>query len=221
MYDFPIINKTVYEKVLSDFNKPKGCLELIKECRELGDLYDPSEFAINATVNKVCQAATLTCTEYAVPYSPPFSMPEVGIRSPFDMAHVEPDPYPRSFPAGFFNQEWVQKDLGVPVNFTANSNLLSTYIAFAAGDPYRRAGMKDVEYLLEQGVKIALIYGDRDYTCPWYVFSVNFVERSSLAPDLEHLSIVKLEGALEVASGCSIFVSHQEMKHLLTSLRNA
>lgn len=27
--------------------------------------------------------------------------------------------------------------------------------------------MKDVEYLLDSGVKISLIYGDRDHRCPW------------------------------------------------------
>lgn len=27
--------------------------------------------------------------------------------------------------------------------------------------------MKDVEYLLDRGVKVALIYGDRDLRCPW------------------------------------------------------
>lgn len=83
------------------------------------------------------------------------------------MAHLLPDPYPPSYLLGFFNQDWVQKDLGVPVNFTGNSNLVVNWIVDAGGDPYRRTGMKDVEYLLSQGTKITLIYGDRDYRCPW------------------------------------------------------
>lgn len=27
--------------------------------------------------------------------------------------------------------------------------------------------MKDVEYLLNNGVQVTFIYGDRDYRCPW------------------------------------------------------
>ena len=27
--------------------------------------------------------------------------------------------------------------------------------------------MKDVEYLLDSGVKVTLMYGDRDQRCPW------------------------------------------------------
>ena len=77
---------------------------------------------------------------------------------------------------GFFNQHWVQKELGVPVNFTGNSLLAQNGILGLAGDLFRREGMKDVEYLLNSGVKVTLIYGDRDQRCPWLG-----VEKLSLA----------------------------------------
>ena len=35
------------------------------------------------------------------------------------------------------------------------------------GDAFRQSNLPNLEYLLDSGVKIALIYGDRDYTCPW------------------------------------------------------
>lgn len=39
--------------------------------------------------------------------------------------------------------------------------------AFAGtGDAFRQSNMPNLEYLLNDGVKTALIYGDRDYTCP-------------------------------------------------------
>jgi hypothetical protein len=34
-----------------------------------------------------------------------------------------------------------------------------------SGDPFRTAGMKAIERLLDGGVKVALVYGDRD--CPY------------------------------------------------------
>lgn len=36
-----------------------------------------------------------------------------------------------------------------------------------AGDAVKVEGMKSIEYLSASGVKIALVYGDRDYRCPW------------------------------------------------------
>ena len=37
----------------------------------------------------------------------------------------------------------------------------------SSGDPIRREGMKNLEYLLGCGVKVSLVYGDRDQRCPW------------------------------------------------------
>ena len=102
----------------------------------------------------------------------------VSQRSAFDISHKDPDPFPTLFTSGFFNREWVQQDMGSPVNFTSDSLLSNNIILAETGDAFRRAGMKDVEYLLDNGVKIALIYGDRDYRCPWLG-----VETLSLAAD--------------------------------------
>jgi carboxypeptidase D len=60
----------------------------------------------------------------------------------------------------------MQKELGVRVNFTWTSNPVAEGI-FAIGDTFPREGMKDLEYLLNTGVKAALAYGDRDFKCPW------------------------------------------------------
>ena len=61
----------------------------------------------------------------------------------------------------------MQKELGVPVNFTDDSWVIEDTVLGLTGDPVRRAGMKDLEYLLDSGVKVTLIYGDRDQRCPW------------------------------------------------------
>lgn len=82
-------------------------------------------------------------------------------------AHKLPDPFPPSYLIGFFNQHWVQGELGVPVNFSANSLVSEDIILASSGDPIRREGMKDIEYLLANEAKVALIYGDRDQRCPW------------------------------------------------------
>ena len=176
-YDIQLISKKTYEESLAYYNKPKtGCLALLQQCRELGEQLDPLELGLSDKANQVCKAAELGCsTKVSGAWNADTSI--AGDRSAFDIAHLNPDGHPTNYLIGFFNQEWVQKELGVPVNFTANSNLVGNVLVFSPPyDAYRRAGMKDIEYLLDSGVKVTLMYGDRDYVCPWLG-----VEKLSLA----------------------------------------
>ncbi|KAK3681532.1 hypothetical protein LTR37_020858 [Vermiconidia calcicola] len=160
-YGVEVVPKKVYEAALKLYSKPKtGCHDLMLKCREAAAKCDPEDFANNAEVNKMCNAAQATCVQI-------IGAVQGTTRSPFDMAHLLPDGYPPQYTIGFFNQEWVQKELGSPVNFTANSIVVGAAILSSSGDKFKRAGMKDVEYLLDRGVKVALIYGDRDLRCPW------------------------------------------------------
>lgn len=83
------------------------------------------------------------------------------------MAHLNPDPFPTYYAIGFFNEAWVQRELGVPLNFTSDSLVVNDAVLDVTGDSVRAAGMKDIEYLLDSGINVALVYGDRDYRCPW------------------------------------------------------
>ncbi|SMR43760.1 unnamed protein product [Zymoseptoria tritici ST99CH_3D1] len=159
-YGLEAISRDTFNAAKSDYSKPGGCRDLMLKCRELGDLNDPNELSIDPTVNAVCAQATIYCATAVIqPYV-------YSGRSRYDIAHFQPDPSPSQHHIGFFNRAWVQRELGVPLNFTANSN--NVFSAFYAnGDPFRTAGMKSIEYLLSIGVKVAMIYGDRDYTCPW------------------------------------------------------
>jgi hypothetical protein len=67
---------------------------------------------------------------------------------------------------GYLSQAWVQEALGVPVNFTESSN--SVFTAFnRIGDFVRGNTMEDIAFILDSGVKVALVYGDRDFACNW------------------------------------------------------
>lgn len=160
-YGVKLIDHKTYEKVLQAYSAPKkGCYDLMLQCRAAAAKYDPKEFGNNPAVNKVCLAMTKACA--AVVFAS-----QGTERSPFDMAHKLPDGTPPWYPLQYFNRDWVQKELGVPVNFTGNSNVVGGAVISLAGDTFRREGMKDVEYLLANGVKVALAYGDRDMRCPW------------------------------------------------------
>ena len=67
---------------------------------------------------------------------------------------------------GYLNQAWVQEALDVPLNWTQSSSTVSR--AFRSIGDYPRPGwLEDLAYLLENGIKVALVYGDRDYACNW------------------------------------------------------
>jgi hypothetical protein len=63
---------------------------------------------------------------------------------------------------GFLNQRWVQSALGVPLNFS--DGVESVFEAFHGIGDYARGGfLEDLAYILDQGIKVAMVYGDRDY----------------------------------------------------------
>lgn len=67
---------------------------------------------------------------------------------------------------GYLTQDWVLSALGVPVNFTAASPAVAE--AFnSTGDINRAGSMEAVAYLLDSGVKVHMMYGDRDFACNW------------------------------------------------------
>lgn len=55
----------------------------------------------------------------------------------------------------------------MPLNFSSESYLVYNKFVYGTADPFRAAGLEKLEYPLDQGVKVNMIYGDRDYRCPW------------------------------------------------------
>ena len=155
------INTTVYESVLHDLNKPGGCLDQVYHCGNLSLLYDPQTLAHNQTVNAVCAAAESYCDTNirSAGWNP-------SNRDFYDIARVNPDPFPAVLGMGWLNQPHVQSALGVPLNFTVGSNAVITSL-YGNGDFPRPVTTFDIGQLLDNGVKVALVHGDRDYICNW------------------------------------------------------
>jgi carboxypeptidase C (cathepsin A) len=157
-YSFKAISDELFLESQNNYTKPGGCRDLIQQCRTQGALSDPDEVNLNETVNALCTSATDYCYMYVL------GAYAASGRSSFDMASKLPNPYPPSYSTAWANEAWVQQALGARINFTENS-YVSQAIMFA--DISRRNGLKDLEYLLTRGIGVALIYGDRDYRCPW------------------------------------------------------
>ncbi|KAI0156451.1 carboxypeptidase S1 [Xylariaceae sp. FL1272] len=160
-YGIQAVNETIYEAMLDAWGREGGCRDQIVECRALASLYDPDNTGLNATVNENCEAAEMFCsTQVRGPYL------EYSNNNYYDFATENPDPFPASYYYLYLNQPHVQAALGVPLNFTSSSGAVSD--AFQGiGDYVRPGWTEDLAFLLENGVKVHMMYGDRDYACNW------------------------------------------------------
>ncbi|KAF2203709.1 alpha/beta-hydrolase [Delitschia confertaspora ATCC 74209] len=178
-YGIKAINESRYEEALDALNREGGCLDQIEECRELSLTYDPTNQGFNTTVNKVCQEAETFCTENI---RDPYFDSDVNY---YDISSPGAAAFPPPWYEGFLNQPHVQQGLGVPLNWTQSSSAVSA--AFRSIGDYPRPGWKeDLAYLLESGIKVALVYGDRDYACNWYggelvSLAINYTHTSDFA----------------------------------------
>ena len=156
-YGIQAINQTIYEKAMREWEKPGGPRDKILDCRAAAG--DPD---INADQsNEICAKATI----YAYPeMEGPFA--NFSGRGRYDITHPSQDPFPPPYFLGFLNQNWVQQSLGVPLNFTTQSStVLEGFVN--TGDFVREGAITQLAYVLDSGIKVALVYGDRDYACNW------------------------------------------------------
>ncbi|KAI0900235.1 serine carboxypeptidase [Annulohypoxylon nitens] len=160
-YGLETVNETIYLQMVDALDRPGGCRDQINDCRALALVYDPDNIGINDTVNEVCSDAETFCSNNVRgPYL------EYSGRNYYDYASLDPNPFPAPFFGLYLNQPHVQKAIGVPINYTQSSSAVAS--AFRAIGDYPRPGwIEDLTFLLENGIKVHLMYGDRDYACNW------------------------------------------------------
>ena len=160
-YGIQAVNESQYLNMTDSFERPGACRDQIIDCREAAAIGDPQNLGVNETVNEICEAAESFCRSYVLN---PYVL--YSGRNYYDIATLDPAPTPPSFYEGFLNQEHVQRAMGVPLNWTQSSSTVST--AFRSIGDYPRDGwLDDLAFLLDNGIKVALVYGDRDYACNW------------------------------------------------------
>lgn len=163
-YGIKAINKTIYDQSMYLYHNPNGCKDQLLHCRRVAAEGGPLMYGANTTVNHICEEANIFCR-----YQIEAAYFNYSNRASYDIAHTNPDPFPPHFFIGYFNQPWVQAALGTPVNYTFAAS--SSFDAFErTGDHSRgdtRGYLADLGHLLDSGIKVALMYGDRDYTCNW------------------------------------------------------
>ncbi|KAJ0382564.1 hypothetical protein COL922a_012295 [Colletotrichum nupharicola] len=160
-YEIETVNETVYAGMVDAYYREGGCRDRIDACREVSAIYDPENIGTNASVNAMCQDAETFCTNNVRdPYL------DVSGRDYYDVTQIDPTLFRAPFTAGYLNQPHIQAALGVPLNWTGSSSASSS--AFRGIGDYPRPGwIEDIAYLLHSGIKVSLIFGDRDFACNW------------------------------------------------------
>jgi carboxypeptidase C (cathepsin A) len=160
-YGIKTVNESTFNEMINGYYSAGGCRDQINTCRELSLRFDPTQRGLNASVNKVCEKAETYCTTHVRDLYTTRSG-----RNYYDFTTLDPDPFPDNFYLGYLNQAHIQQALGVPLNFTQSSSVVSA--AFRSIGDYPRPGwLEDLTYLLENEIKVTLVYGDRDFACNW------------------------------------------------------
>ncbi|KAE8391260.1 Alpha/Beta hydrolase protein [Aspergillus alliaceus] len=158
-YGIEIFNQTLYESLIHDWRRPGGCRDQIKACQEALKDSEASASKTQKSISETCGTVGSECEGGIANYF-------MTNRGWYDIAHPKNDPFPAHHMRGYLTQESVLQALGVPVNYT--------YASPVVGDEFQktydidRGGfLNSIAYLLDSGVKVHMMYGDRDYACNW------------------------------------------------------
>ena len=160
-YGIEAVTEPDYHRTMYELTRPDGVIDRIRECQRLQRKLDPNDYGDVERVTQFClQAESDGVNATIVPYF------ESGKTGWFDITHPGADPFPPPYSAGFLNQHWVQKALGVPVNHSFVSVAVNEGFTYTA-DGVKGGLVEDIAYILDHGVRVAMMYGDRDYACNW------------------------------------------------------
>lgn len=84
----------------------------------------------------------------------------------FDISHPKNDPFPPPHYQGYLSNEKVLAAIGSPINFTMGSQTVAMNFVSTL-DEIHGGFLDAVGYLLDTGVKVHMMYGDRDFACNW------------------------------------------------------
>ena len=145
-YGIQAINETIYQFMKTFYSVSGGCRDYIQYCASLDK--------DTAHGKEICQYATNICRSFCEePYY------AYGGRGVYDIRHPYNDPTPPAYFADYLNQAHVQQAIGVNINYTStSSSQVGTGFDFTGDFVYRRF-KKDLERILDNGLRVALIYG--------------------------------------------------------------
>ncbi|EXJ73921.1 carboxypeptidase D [Cladophialophora psammophila CBS 110553] len=129
-YGIKTVNESIYNRMNAAYYGEDGCRNRIKRCYNLSREYDPTQRALNSSVNAICAESEEYCTNNLRD-----AWVEISGRSWWDFATFDPDPFPPNFYIGYLNQPHIQSALGVPLNFTPSNAVVGDAPGLPAYQP--------------------------------------------------------------------------------------
>ncbi|KAK5128963.1 hypothetical protein LTR85_000296 [Meristemomyces frigidus] len=154
-YGIKAVNDSIYNFMKTAFYIPGGCSDQVLECAEADKSTEEGK--------AICSAATDFCRGFIE--EPCY---EYSGRGVYDIRHPYEDPTPPTWFIDYLNTAPVQEAIGVNINYTADSSSLVGEGFSYTGDFVYRDFKADLERILDEGVRVALYYGDADYICNWF-----------------------------------------------------
>ncbi|KAH8658159.1 serine carboxypeptidase [Xylariales sp. PMI_506] len=161
-YGIKVISEAQFNELSDFWSKPGGCKDTILDCQAALQELEVTipRVSRESAVADICEDAQ-ECLFAAVE-----TYLESGAAGGYDIAHPAADPFPPPVKLGYLNQESILSALGARVNFTDTS--LAVAEGFTQTFDFMRGGFLDaLAYLLDSGVKVHMMYGDRDFACNW------------------------------------------------------
>lgn len=162
-YGIHAINQTIYDELMHNFTMPGGCRDQLKKCqKKLADFkYQKLHSRSDSGPPGVCSDVLESwCDGQGETWF------EHNDNARFDITHHKADPFPPPHALGWLAQEHVLQGLGARTNFTMSASSVAD--AFAGTKDIILGGfLEAIAYLLDSGIKVHMMYGDRDFACNW------------------------------------------------------
>ncbi|GAB7363810.1 hypothetical protein MBLNU230_g4377t1 [Neophaeotheca triangularis] len=176
-YGIEAISQTDQLNALSQYSGTDGCMSQINACRAAMQSTDPQGYGNVEATNERCMLAQYTCNNLSSPLLAPSGY------SPYDIRQQLPTSDPPAAYQEYLNNETVLAAIGARVNYTESNRYVQAAF-ISTGDTIRGGQLKDIAYLLSQGVRVGLIYGDSDYLCNWYGGQAVSLAVADMLPDV-------------------------------------
>ncbi|KAK8040193.1 serine carboxypeptidase [Apiospora rasikravindrae] len=165
-YGIQAFNQSIYDELMHNWTKPDGCQQRMTECQAALKDSD-ADFLGRATAAAGKENLTAACSGVEDEcWTDLLRLYGRQGRAVYDIAHPRHDPFPTPYMYGYLSSAPVQAALGVPVNYTETSAAVAR--AFVRSYDMLRGGfLEATARLLDAGVKVHMMYGDRDFACNW------------------------------------------------------
>lgn len=155
-----MFNESIYTELKTNWTQPGGCKDQFTTCQDRLGAFDVN------SVNRGLVPTEEICDIQDWCQNAPIALYQSLGYGWFDIAHPLADPFPPPYLYGYLTQEHVLGAIGTPVNFSAVSQVV--YDNFqSTGDVVHGGFLDAIAALLDSGVKVHMMYGDRDYACNW------------------------------------------------------